>query len=180
MVKNRPRNTCHWCSALCTRTERWWPWGSSFCCQVHRQQTLRVAEMLKVKAALQRDLGRLEKWPDRNHTGSSKGRYRALPKDRQTPGTKTSWERVLQKRPWGTKSFHQFGATARLLLPCSAAGAITRVGGEVTSTVACAAATAISSGLVSAACLPQKPGQALGRVPVWGEGGRDPAQLITG
>lgn len=125
--------------------------------------------MLEVKAALQRDLGRLEKWPDRNHTGSSKGRYRALPKDRQTPGTKTSWERVLQKRPWGTKSFHQFGATARLLLPCSAAGAITRVGGEVTSTVACAAATAISSGLVSAACLPQKPGQALGRVPVGGK-----------
>lgn len=125
--------------------------------------------MLEVKAALQRDLGRLEKWPDRDHTGSSKGRYKALPQDGQTPGMKTSWERVLQKRPWGTKSFHQFGATVRLPLPCSAAGAITRVGGEVTSTVSCAAATAIKSGFVSAACLPHKPGQALGRVLVGGK-----------
>lgn len=124
--------------------------------------------MLEVKAALQRDLGRLEKWSDRNHTGSSKGRYKALPQDGQTAGTRTGWEAALQKRPWETKSYRQFGATAGLLLPCSAAGAITRVGGNVTSTVSCAAAPAIGSGLVSAACLPQKPGQALGRVPVGG------------
>lgn len=66
-------------------------------------------DTLEVKAALQRDLGKAEKWNDGNHTGSNKGGwYKVLPQDRQITAMRTGWEGALQIRPWwGHSPAHQ-------------------------------------------------------------------------